>query len=200
LTELYLYSEKPIDNIIKEVFVDFKIHTASQELIKKDHFINKNILLVLNVNLPTNLSDFFFLKNNVVIFFLNHNNLDKKKYLNTKIFCGHTNINKFTDEAITFFRSKSFTYKDVKIREEKIINLKTKKEAFLTSSEKDILILLFERKKIQKNFLLEDVLKLRRDTETKTIESHLTRIRKKLISINSQIEIISKEKTVFLID
>ncbi len=180
--------------------MDFKIHTASQELIKKDHFINKNILLVLNVNLPTNLSDFFFLKNNVVIFFLNHNNLDKKKYLNTKIFCGHTNINKFTDEAITFFRSKSFTYKDVKIREEKIINLKTKKEAFLTSSEKDILILLFERKKIQKNFLLEDVLKLRRDTETKTIESHLTRIRKKLISINSQIEIISKEKTVFLID
>ena len=70
---------------------------------------------------------------------------------------------------------------------------------FLTSLEKDILIMLFERKKIEKNFLLENVLKLRKDTETKTIESHLTRIRKKLISINSEIEIISKENTVFLV-
>ena len=66
--------------------------------------------------------------------------------------------------------------------EEKIINTRADKEAFLTSLEKDILILLFERKKIEKNFLLENVLKLRKDTETKTIESHLTRIRKKLLS------------------
>ena len=46
---------------------------------------------------------------------------------------------------------------------------------------------------------LESALKLRQDTETKTIESHLTRIRKKLQSINSQVEIVSKENTVFLV-
>jgi DNA-binding response OmpR family regulator len=59
--------------------------------------------------------------------------------------------------------------------------------------------LLFERKKIAKDFLLESVLNLRKDTKTKTLESHLTRIRKKLICINSEIEIILKENTVFLI-
>jgi len=198
MREFYFYSENSIHNIVKEIFVDFKIHTMSTEVMNTNHFTNKNILLVLNESLPTGLNENFFLKNNVVIF-LKKNNLNKKKYFKTKIFSGHTNINKFTDEVITFFESKSFIYKDIKIMREKVINEKISKEVFLTPSEKDILILLFEKKKIQKNFLLESVLKLRQDTETKTIESHLTRIRKKLVSINSQIEIISKDNIVFLV-
>ena len=80
-----------------------------------------------------------------------------------------------------------------------IINSKNEKGAFLTPLEKDILILLFERVKIEKKLLLENVLKLKQDIETKTIESHLTRIRKKLISINSNVEIISKENMIFLV-
>jgi len=115
------------------------------------------------------------------------------------VFYALTNIDKFKHEVITFFGSKPFLYKDIKISGEKIINSKNKKEAYLTRPEKEILILLFERKKIEKKFLLENVLKLRKDTETKTIESHLTRIRKKLLSINSQIEIISKENKIFLV-
>ena len=94
---------------------------------------------------------------------------------------------------------KSEEHKDIKIKGEKITNLKTDKEVFLTNSEKDILVLLFERKKIEKKIILEKILKLKGDIETKTIESHLTRIRKKLLSINCQIEIVSKENTIYLI-
>ena len=198
MKEFYLFSERPINNTIEEVFADFKIHNISKDFFKKNNIINKNILFILNENLPIDFNDVFFLKNNVVIFFLKKNNQDKKKYFKTKVFIEHTNINKFTDEVVTFFASKPFIYKDIKIVGEKLINSKTKKEVFLTPSEKNILTLLFEKKKIERRFLLENVLKLRQDTETKTIESHLTRIRKKLLSINSQIEIISKESTVFL--
>ena len=198
MKEFYFYSERPIHKTIEEVFLDFEIHTISKEFISKNKIANKNVLMVLNENIPKNLNEFFFLKNNVVILFLNKNNLDEKKYYNTKIFSGPTNINKIIDEAITFFVSKSFIYGDIIIKGEKIINSQVLKEIYLTSLEKDILTLLVERKKIEKIFLLENVLKLKKDTETKTIESHLTRIRKKLLSINSQIEIISKENTVFL--
>ena len=79
-----------------------------------------------------------------------------------------------------------------------MINSKSDKEAYLTLPEKEILILLFEKKRIEKKTLLESVLRLKKDTETKTIESHLTRIRKKLSSINSDIEIMSREDKVFL--
>ena len=198
MREFYLYAERPINKIIEEVFTGFKIHTISSEAIRKKNLINKNILLILNENLPIGLNDFFLLKNNIVIFFLKKNSRDKKKYLNTKIFSGHTNINKFKDEVVTFFVSKAFIYKDIKIKGEKVINSKSDKEAYLTLPEKEILILLFEKKRIEKKTLLESVLRLKKDTETKTIESHLTRIRKKLSSINSDIEIMSREDKVFL--
>jgi hypothetical protein len=199
MKEFYLYSERPIHRIIKEVFTHFKIHIVSKEDIKKNKLINKNIILVLNEDLLIDLKETFFLKNNVVIFSSKQNSEDKNNYKNTKIFSRYINVNKLRDEITTFFASKTFIYKDLKIIEEKIINTKDEKEIFLTSPEKDILILLFDRKKIEKKFLLENVLKLRKDTETKTIESHLTRIRKKLLSINSQIEIISKENKIFLV-
>ena len=198
MKEFYLYAERPIIQIIKEIFIGFEIHTLIKEDIKKNKLINKNIFLVLNEDLTVDLNDILFLKNNVVIFFSNQKNIYKTERSNIKIFSGHTNINKLRDEITTFFVSKTYFFKDIKILEEKIINTKTDKEIFLTLAEKEILILLFERKKIDKNFLLENVLKLKKDTETKTIESHLTRIRKKLLSINSEIEIISKNNMIFL--
>ena len=199
MRSLHLYLERPIYNTIKEVFTGFEIHTISKEDINKNNLTNKNILLVLNESLPTNLNNLFFLNNNVVIFFLVKKNSDKDEYSNIKTFSGHININKFKDEITTFFASKSIIFNDIKIQGEKISNSKVEKWAFLTPLEKEILILLLEKEKIEKKFLLENVLKIKTDTETKTIESHLSRIRKKLLSINTQIEIISKDNMVFLV-
>ena len=198
MSELYLCADISINKILDEMFPDFEKHFISKENLKKNNLTNKNIILVLVESAPPDLNEIFFLNNNVVILFLKQKNT-VKKYFNAKIFSGQLNINKFKDEVITFFESKPFIYFDIKICGENIINLKNEKEVFLTLSEKKILILLFDRKKIEKNFLLENVLNLRKDTETKTIESHLTRIRKKLQSINSNIEIILKENTVFLV-
>ena len=197
MKEFYLYAERPIHKTIEEMFVDFEIQTISKEVIEKVNLINKNMLLLINDNISSELNE-LLQKNNTVIFFLKKNNFNKKKHFNTRVFYGLTKIDKFKHEVITFFGSKPFIYKDIKICGEKIINSKDKKEAYLTPPEKEILILLFERKKIEKDFLLENVLNLRKDTKTKTLESHLTRIRKKLTSINSQLEIILKENTVFL--
>ena len=57
---------------------------------------------------------------------------------------------------------------------------------------------LINQKQIEKNFLLESILKIKKDTETKTIESHLTRIRNKLLKVDSELKIISKGGKVFL--
>ena len=79
-----------------------------------------------------------------------------------------------------------------------MINNKAEKEIFLTTLEKDILIPLINQEQIEKNFLLENILKIKKDTETKTIESHLTRIRNKLSKIDSKLKIISKGGNVFI--
>ena len=199
MKEFCLYSENKINQFLKEIFVGFKIHNTSLAALKKNNFINQNILLIVSDIFEESLQQSFFKKNNVVIFYTTYNNLKRKTPYNIKIFNKHININKFIDEVTTFFAKNSIIYEDIKVQGEKIINNKTEKETFLTPLEKDILTLLIERQEIEKNFLLESVLKIKKETETKTIESHLTRIRNKLSKINSKLKIISKGKKIFLI-
>ena len=198
MKEFCLYSEKKINQFLKEIFVGFKIHNTSLAALKKNNFINQNILLIVSDIFEENLQQSFFKKNNVVIFYTTYNNLKRKTPYNIKIFNNQININKFIDEVTTFFAKNSIIYEDIKVQGEKIINNKTEKETFLTPLEKDILTLLIERQEIEKNFLLEGVLKIKKETETKTIESHLTRIRNKLLKINSTIKITSKGNKIFL--
>ena len=162
-------------------------------------FINQNILLIVSEIFEESLQRSFFKKNNVVIFYTTNNNPNRKTSYDLKTFNKHININKFIDEVTTFFAKNSIIYGDIKVQGEKIINNKTEKEIPLTPLEKDILTLLIEQQEIEKNFLLEGVLKIKKETETKTIESHLTRIRNKLSKINSKLKIISKGKKIFLI-
>ena len=68
----------------------------------------------------------------------------------------------------------------------------------LTPLEKEILIFLFENKRIKKDYLLEKILKIKKEIETKTAESHLTRIRGKLTRIKSEIQLKTKEDVFYL--
>ena len=198
MNEIYFYSEKKINNTINEMFIGFEVYNISAEKIKKINLINQNILLVVGREFLKNFDRSFFFNNRVVIFCETSKNFDNKIFFDAKIFNKHININKFIDEVTTSFAECSFNYEDIKIVGEKIINKKTEKDIFLTNLEKDILVLLIEYKQIEKNLLLEDVLKIKKDTKTKTIESHLTRIRNKLSRINSELKIVSRGNKIFL--
>ena len=198
MKEVYFYSEKKIYNIINEMFTGFEIHKLSIEKIKKNSFINKNILLVADKKILIDINNSFFFNNRVVIFCETNKDFDNKIFFDTKIFNKHINISKFIDEVISFFNENSFNYGDIKIVGEKMMNNKADKEIFLTTLEKNILIPLINQDQIEKNFLLENILKIKKNTETKTIESHLTRIRNKLSKIESKLKIISKGGMIFL--
>ena len=198
MREFYFYSEKKTHKTIYEMFINFQIHPISLEKIKENNFNNQNILLIISGGVLKNLNKSFFYKNNVVIFYEANKNFNSKIDFDAKVFNKQTNINKFIDEVTTFFVGNSINHRDIKILGEKIINNTTEQEIFLTTLEKDILIHLIDLDNVEKNFLLEDVLKIKKNTETKTIESHLTRIRNKLSKINSKLKIVSKGEKVFL--
>ena len=199
MREFYFYSEKKIHKTIYEMFINFQIQSVSLEKIKENNFNNQNILLITSGGFLKNLNKSFFYKNNVVIFYETNKNFNNKIDYEARVFNKQININKFIDEVTTYFVGNLINYRDIKILGEKIINNKTGKEIFLTTLEKDILIYLIDQDHTKKGFLLENVLKIKKDTETKTIESHLTRIRNKLLKINSKLKIVSKDEKVFLI-
>ena len=111
---------------------------------------------------------------------------------------GPINVKKFLNCATNHFISKSVFFKDIEIRGETIINLKSNLSCSLTALEKKILVELFENKKVKKDYFFEKILEIKKDTETKTADSHLTRIRKKLLVIKSKILITSKDNIYFL--
>ena len=198
MKEIYLYSEKNINKLLNQIFTNFEVHNTSLETLKKNNFINQNILLVVSEVFKVSLQQSLFNKNNVVILYTTNNNSKRKTLSDIKTFNQPININKFIDGVTTFFVKNSIIYGDFNVRGEKIINNKTEKEILLTPLEKDILTFLIDRQETEKNFLLESVLKIKKETETKTIDSHLTRIRNKLSKINSKLKIISKGNKIFL--
>tara|TARA_B100001059_G_C17744313_1_gene533435 strand:+ start:650 stop:1252 length:603 start_codon:yes stop_codon:yes gene_type:complete len=199
MREFYFCSQKKIHKTISEMFLNFKIQNISLERLKNNNFKNQNILLIVNEDFLKNLNKSLFLKNNIVIFYATKKISNNNFLFDAKVFNQHINVTKFIDEVTTFFAANLINYGDIKILGERVINKNTEKETFLTTLEKDILISLIDQERVQKDFLLESVLKIKKDTETKTIESHLTRIRNKLSKINSNLKIISKVDRVFLL-
>lgn len=196
-SKIYLYSKSSIYKIIVELFNEYEINRIYENQISNVELTNKNILLVLEENLNF-LSEQFFLKNNVIIFINKKNDALIKKYACSREIYARISAKKFYEEVTTSFFSKFIFFRDVKIQNDKIININNGLEEYLTPLEQDICFVLFKNTQLKKNFLLEKVLKIKKDIKTKTIETHLTRIRKKFLNISSAIEITSKVDTIYL--
>ena len=82
-------------------------------------------------------------------------------------------------------------FKDISLSSDNMItNLKNNKSLFLTETEKEILKLLIREAKVKKDKLKYEILNFQPDINTKSLESHLSRLRKKLNEINSSLSIL----------
>tara|TARA_Y100001970_G_C14254413_1_gene874166 strand:- start:6829 stop:7446 length:618 start_codon:yes stop_codon:yes gene_type:complete len=72
-----------------------------------------------------------------------------------------------------------------------LFNLKNNLSTYLTETEAGIVNLLFNKRTVDKNLIKEKILKLHESIDTKSLESHLSRIRKKINEIDSSVELIS---------
>ena len=199
IDKVYLYSEFDFIDFIKSIFIDYEVIKISFEDLKKTKFKNKKILFVTNNQNYTSLNSDFFLDNNIIIF-----SSQKEKKINQLIknkvnyLYGPITLKKFLDFVKSHFIFNSFNFKDIQITGEIIKNLNNNLSYPITALEKKILLELFDKKKIKREYFLEKVLGVNKDIETKTIESHLTRIRKKLLIIKSKAQIFSREEIFFL--
>ena len=72
-----------------------------------------------------------------------------------------------------------------------LINLNNNKRIHLTDSEYKLLQCLFDKKIYKKEKLKVEILNFHNSLETKSLESHLSRIRRKLEKIDSEISVVS---------
>ena len=107
-------------------------------------------------------------------------------------------ISKFMDKINEIINKKKYGYRNIELNNNFITNRHTKEKNYLTQAENLILIKLFTEKKVNKKLLERDVLDIKQDINSFSIESHLNRIRKKLIKIKSDFSVFSKNSNIFL--
>ena len=104
-------------------------------------------------------------------------------------------ISKFENLIENFFNYKDLIFKELVVKNNGVVlsSLNNQKVFF---TEKEILILkyLIKEKKVEKKLLKKNVLNIQGNLDTKSLDSHLSRIRKKISEISKNVSIISIDK------
>ena len=77
------------------------------------------------------------------------------------------------------------------IKNNVLLNTVNKKQTYLTETELNIMKLLIKKITVSREKIKKEILNLNVDIETKSLDSHLSRIRKKIREVDLEIEILS---------
>tara|TARA_Y100001970_G_scaffold244784_1_gene311251 strand:- start:6070 stop:6675 length:606 start_codon:yes stop_codon:yes gene_type:complete len=199
MSKIYFYSDSIINNFIKDAFSDFVPISPNKVAERNFNLQNQNIVFLFTDPKNFDFWEPIFIKNNCMVFLKNKPpDFDESKFHTVNFYFGLIHINKIINHASDFFINKCAYFGDIQILDEKIINLQKNLSCSITPLEKKILLVFVDQKKIKRDYFLEKAFGLKKNIETKTIESHLTRIRKKLLTIKSNIQISSKDDIFFI--
>lgn len=195
--KLNIYSNNNISKFFSSLFFDYQINLMKLEAI--DYSIKNlcsNIVIINNdkdvscINLNQLDESYLIISN------LNLNKLNIAK--NTKLIKTPISINQFKNSIEFFLENLRVFFHDISIDKEKLINLNNNSFCYLTKKELEILTYLITEKKAKKSFIRENILKIKSSVETNSLDSHLTRIRKKLNKISANVKIITKNDKLLI--
>ena len=194
--EILLFSELYDTKVVEIVLADFNIKKFDLKELKNKNCKNKNILVFLNDE--NNINDLKQISlNNFVLCFVNKKNIEEA-FNKATIISSPVTLSKLKEFADKIYKSNSKEYSDVVIADKKLTNKKNKKYTYFTDLENEIFSELLGKKELDKKYLKENILNIKNNINTRSIESHFSRIRKKLSSIESSIKITSKGEVFFI--
>ena len=111
-------------------------------------------------------------------------------------------INKITspqniiEEIEKYLFIKKFVHKNILIIDKKLKNVLNDKSCYLTDIERNILECIFLNNVFSRKYIKQNILNIKSSMETNSLDSHLTRIRKKFNLINADLSIESKNDII----
>tara|TARA_B100001057_G_scaffold477040_1_gene545795 strand:- start:264 stop:860 length:597 start_codon:yes stop_codon:yes gene_type:complete len=192
---LNIFCNNNIKNFLSSLLSDYELTIMKLDLIKENiHASQANIIIINNNDIDprdySNLSD-----NSLVITNLKSLNLNLKK---SKIINSPTTINNLKNRIENFLQNLKVQLYDISIYDEKLINLDNNSFCYLTKIELEILTCLIRNKEISKNFIKENILNIKSNIETNSLESHLSRIRRKMNTVKTKLKIQTKNENLLI--
>lgn len=195
--KLNVFSNEKIKDFLSKILSKYELVFIKLEAINyRDKNSNANIIFINN-NKESDLINFEKLNNNyLIITSLKKNDINFYNSLNLL----HTpqSIDYIKNTIENFMQNLKIRFHDIAIDNEKIINLKNNSFCYLTKVEIEILSYLIREKETNKNYIKENILNIKSNIETNSLESHLTRIRKKMSKIRTSVKIQTKSEKLLI--
>ena len=195
--KLNVFSNNKIKSFLKTFLSQYELSFINLEDIdynKKNYQMN---IVILSNFKDVDLIDFSKLSDNFLIISnlknINYNSNNKVKILNTP-----TSINRIKNTINNFIQNSEIQFHDISIENERLINLNNKSFCYLTKIELEILRYLIREKASRKKIIKENILNIKSNIDTNSLESHLSRIRKKLNKIETVVKIITKGEKLLI--
>ena len=195
--KLFIFSNNKINNFVTKLLSNYELTFLKfEEIDYKKQYTGANIIIV-NCDEDANKVNFKNLNENYLII---SNFKNKKLNLNNNIHLLIAPIpeNNIKNKIENFLQNIKVRFHDISIENEKLTNLKNKSFCYLTKAELEILTFLIREKETTKNFIKENILKIKSNVETNSLESHLTRIRKKMNEIETIVKIQTKNDRLLI--
>ena len=193
--KINIFTDIKISPFLTELFSDYELFFMSLNEADKNYSNTKTNVIFVNNAQSINGVDLKKLKGNFLIF-SNYKNKDKNtkhKFINTP-----APINYIKNTIENFLENLKIKFHDITIVNEKLTNEKNNYFCYLTKLELEILSHLIIEKESTKKYIQEKILNIKSNIETNSLDSHLTRIRKKLTQINTSVKIQSKKEKLLI--
>ena len=190
---LNIFCNNNIKNFLSSLLSDYELTIMKLDLIKDNIQASQANIIIINNHID--LRDYDKLGDNCLVISnlknLNFNN--KSNILNSPL-----SINQLKNRIEYFVQNLKVQFYDLSLYNEKLINLENDKFCYLTKIELEILTYLISKKETSKNFIKENILNIKSNIETNSLESHLSRIRKKMNSVKTKVKILTKNEKLLI--
>ena len=195
--KLNIYSNNKIKKFLHSLSIKYDLVCMELESIDYNPQKTQPNIIIINNNNDSSQINFANLNDNFLIITSQKNKLSKLnkklKFLSTPV-----SINHLINAIANFIQNLNIQFYDLSIDNEKITNIKNHSFCYLTKAELDILKYLIREKETSKSFIKENILKIKSNVDTNSLESHLTRIRKKMNKVNTHVKIKTKSEKLLI--
>ena len=194
--KINIYSDKKIRFFLSELFFDYELFFRDLIEIPNYPYSSAANIIFLSDEESTKLIDFKKLSDNFLV-------LSSLKNKNPSIDIQFVKIPKPINQIKAlienFVENLKIKFHDIIIVNEKLTNINNNSFCYLTKLESKILTYLIIEKKSTKKYIQENILNIKSTIQTSSLDSHLTRIRKKMNQIETDVKIQSKNETLTII-
>ena len=191
---LNIFCNNNIKNFLTSFLSEYELTIMKLDAIK-DNIQSSHANIIIISNNDIDFRDYGKLSDNCLVI-SNSKNLNLNNKLN--ILKGPLSVNQLKNRIEHFVQNLKVQFHDLSLYDEKLINLDNDNFCYLTKIELEILTYLIRKKEASKKFIKENILNIKSNIETNSLESHLSRIRKKMNAIKTKVKIQTKNEKLLI--